>query len=272
MVNPYQPTSLSEALDLLAREPLVPYAGGTDLMVCPKRGSVYLFLNRIPELRQITEEEAWIRIGASCTFTDLLECDLTPGILKKAASLVAAPAIRNLGTVGGNICNGSPKADCALALVACDAQLRLASSTGERILPLSEFYLGSRKTALHPGELLTEILVSRSGLSNYYYEKVGTRGAMTIARVSFAAILEIVADRILRFSTAFGAIGDGFLQRKDLDAMLIGKTIREAQAIKASYLDAYDRAIVPISGRTSAEYRKFVCNNLLRDFLDQNGI
>lgn len=272
MVNPYQPTSLSEALDLLAREPLVPYAGGTDLMVRPQKGVDYLFLNRIPELRQITEEEAWIRIGASCTFTDLLECDLTPGILKKAASLVAAPAIRNLGTVGGNICNGSPKADCALALVACDAQLRLVSCSGERILPISEFYLGNRRTALRPDELLAEILVSRSGLERFYFEKVGTRRAMAIARVSFAAVLEIVEERILRCSTAFGAIGDGFLQRRDLDAMLIGKTLTEAKSIRRSYLDAYDRAIVPMAGRTSAEYRKMVCNNLLRDFLDQNGI
>lgn len=272
MVTQYQPASLEEALDLLARESLVPYAGGTDLMVHPKKGVEYLFLNRIPELRGIKEQGEWIRIGSTCTFTDLLESELTPGILKKAASLVAAPAIRNQGTVGGNVCNGSPKADCALALVACEARLRLVSCSGDRILPISEFYLGNRITALRPGELLTEILVNRKGLDNFYFEKVGTRRAMAIARVSFAAVLEIVEDRILRCSTAFGAISDGILQRNDLDAMLVGKTIQEAQTIKSSYLDAYDRAIVPVSGRTSAEYRKFVCNNLLRDFLDQNGI
>lgn len=272
MVNLYQPTSLTEAVEALARESLIPYAGGTDLMVRPQQDAAYLFLNRIPELQRITEDEEWVRIGATCTFTDLMEHPLTPGILKKAAGLVAAPAIRNLGTVGGNICNGSPKADCALALVAADAMLRLVNCAGERHLPLSEFYLGNRKTALRQGELLAEILVKRTGLDNYYFEKVGTRRAMAIARVSFAAVLEIVDDRVRCCSTAFGAIADGFLQRRDLDTMLVGKTRAQVKSIREQYLNAYDRAIVPISGRTSAEYRKLVSSNLLRDFLVQNGL
>lgn len=272
MVNEYQARSLQEALDILAAESVTPYGGGTDLMKKPDEKARYLFLNKVPEMKNIVMDTEYIRIGAGCTFTDVIESEMTPAILKEAAGLVAAPAIRNFGTVGGNICNGSPKADCALIFFVTDAQLRLVSKGGERIIPIAEFYLGRNRTALQKDELLVEILMNKTGLDHYYYKKVGARKALTMSRVSFAAILKVEDGKITQCMTAFGAVGDVILRRKEIDEMLIGRTIPEAKAIKENYLAAYDQAINPVQGRISGEYKKTVCLNLLGDFLDSNGI
>jgi len=272
MVNSYQPVSLKEALDILEKEAVIPYAGGTDLMIKPDENATYLFLNKVSEMKNIVEDKEYIRIGAACTFTDIIESKMTPNILKEAVSQIAAPAIRNLGTVGGNICNGSPKADSTLIFSVTDSKLRVVSSRGERLIPINEFYLGRKKTSLQKDELLVEILMKKTGLNNYYYKKVGARNALAISRVSFAAILKIEDGKINNCMTAFGAVSDVIIRRADIDAMLTGKTIDEARALKENYLAAYDKAIVPIRGRISAEYRKTVCMNLLRDFLESNGI
>lgn len=272
MVNSYQATSLKEALDIRTKEAVTPYAGGTDLMIESDENAAYLFLNKIPEMKNIIEDEEYIRIGASVTFTEILESKLAPEILKKAVAEIAAPAIRNLGTVGGNICNGSAKGDSSLVFFATGARLRIVSNRGERVIPITEFYLGRKKTTLEPEELLVEILMSRTGLNNYYYKKVGARNALAIARVSFAAIINLEEGKIHNCITAFGAVSDVIISRGDIDAMLIGKTIEEAKTVKEDYLAAYDKAIVPIRGRVSAEYRNTVCMNLLRDFLESNGI
>ncbi len=272
MVNAYRPATLEQALEILASHKVTPYAGGTDLMIAPEAEAAYLFLDRIPELKIIDEDDEYIHIGAGCTFTELLDHPLSPAILKDALILLAAPAIRNLATVGGNICNGSPKGDSTLVFYAADARLRLASSTGERVLPIAEFFLGRNKTARRTDELLVEIIMAKAGLDHYYYQKVGARNALAISRVAFAAVLSLAGDRIAVCRTAFGAVSDVIISRSDLDAMLIGQTIESARAVKAAYLAAYDQAIQPIKGRISAEYRKTVCMNLLRDFLTSNGI
>jgi len=272
MVNSYQAVSLKEALEIRATKTVIPYGGGTDLMLEPDENANYLFLAKVPEMKNIVDDSEYIRIGAACTFTDIMESELAPAILKKAVSQIAAPAIRNLGTVGGNICNGSPKADSALIFFATDAKLRLVSSRGERVLPITEFYLGRKNTSLQADELLVEILMKRTGLSNYYYKKVGARNALAISRVSFAAIFTINQGKIANCMTAFGAVSDVIIRRADIDDMFIGKTIDEAKNVKEEYLTAYAQAIVPIRGRISAEYRKAVCMNLLRDFLASNGI
>jgi len=77
---------------------------------------------------------------------------------------------------------------------------------------------------------------------------------------------------VSHLATAYGAVSDTVIRRPDIDALLVGKTIDEARATRPDFLRAYDEAIVPIRGRISAEYRKDVCMNLLRDFLDENGI
>ena len=272
MVNGYYPRSLTEALGFRASSDAVPYGGGTDLMINADPAAEYLFLNKVPEMKQITEDSRYIRIGAGCTFTELIAHPLTPAILKEAVSQIAAPAIRNFGTVGGNIGNGSAKADSALIFFVTDSVVRLMSSKSERLLPVKEFYTGRKKLALAPDELIVELLIPKTSLCSFYYKKVGARKAQAISRVCFAGLMNIADNRIIKCATAFGAVSEVVLRLDGIDAMLAGKTIEEAKILRPAYLKAFDQAIVPITGRISAEYRKDVCMNLLGDFLDSSGI
>ncbi len=272
MVNGYTPASLKEALEIRAAHDVIPYAGGTDLMIGEKRTGAYLFLNRVSELKRVFLEDGILHLGAGCTFTELIEHKMTPALLKEALRLIAAPAIRNEGTIGGNIANGSAKADSALVFFAADAKLKLASVSGERVLPIKEFYLGRKKLDLRGDELITEVLLPTRWLEHYYYQKVGARKALAISRVAFAGLMHIENDVIEHCATAFGAVSDVIIRREDIDAMLIGKTVVQARDAKGDYLGAFERAIVPIKGRVSAEYRKTVCLNLLNDFLVSFGI
>ena len=272
MVKSIFATSLEGALKARQNPGLIPYAGGTDLMVEGNEEAAYLFLNKVPQMKEIKTLETSLRIGATVTFTEIIQHKDTPEILKEACRQIAAPAIRNTGTVGGNIGNGSAKADSALIFMLLDATLRLASAKNERTLPLRAFYQGRKKLALRPDELIVEIIIPKFGLDNYYYHKVGARDALAISRLSFAGILQIEEGVITHFATAFGAIADTILCFEEIDKMFIGKTIASAKSIKKDYLENMNEAIVPIQGRVSMEYRKDVAMNLLKDFLETKGI
>lgn len=272
MVNGFAAASLEEALKIRNEQKVVPYGGGTDLMIQADEDVTYLFLHKVPEMKQITEDDRYIRIGASCTFTEVLASPLVPQIMRDAVAGIAAPAIRNVGTMGGNIGNGSAKADSVLIEFAADARLVLASVDGKRIVEIMDFYQGRKKLDLRDNELITEILLPKTGLDNYYYKKVGARNALAISRVSFAGIIQTDGDVIRHIAAAFGAVEGTVVRHKELEAMLEGKTLSEAEKLKADFLKAYEKAINPIRGRVSADYRKTVCMNLLGEFLTEKGI
>jgi len=264
--------SLQEALLLRKNPELIPYTGGTDLMIAERENAAYLFLHNVPEMKRITADDEYIRFGAACTFSEVIESPHTPEILREICLLIAAPAIRNVGSIGGNIANGSPKADSALIFMVTNSMLRLASADSERVIPIRQFYLGRKRLALAPDELIVEVLTPKYGIDNYYCEKVGARKALAISRVSFAGILDIRDGMIRNCAVAFGSVSDVIICVEEIDRMLIGKSVDEARDLKEAYINAYDKAIVPTSGRVGAEYRKDVCMNLLRDFLESNGI
>jgi len=269
MKNGFVPQTLAEALEIRRREPVTPYGGGTDLMVDEHRTGTYLFLHRVPELRQITQDDHYLRLGAACTFTQVSDHPATPPILKAAIARIAAPAIRNLGTVGGNIGNGSAKADSVLIFFALDAKLRLMNADGERIIPIRAFYKGRKALDLAADELIVEILLPRKTPEHYVYHKVGARAALAISRLSFAGLWSVEDGKITACATAFGAIDQVVVRLPEIDAMLIGVPVAELPAVGAQYLKAYGEQLNPIDGRISAVYRKTVCLNLLEDFLDQ---
>ena len=272
MVNGYTPASLREALELRSRLTVTPYAGGTDLMVRPRPDDCYLFLARVPELRHIAEDEQYLRIGAAVTFTEALEDERVPALMKEALSRIAAPAIRNAGTFGGNLANGSPKADSVLIEYVADAKIRLASLRGERLVDVASFYQGRKRLDLAPDELIVEVLLPRAGLERYVYQKVGGRSALAISRGSFAGVFAEEDGKITNIAAAFGAVADTVLRYRDIEGMLLGKTVDEARALRGEYLRAYEERMVLTTGRVSAEYRKRVCMNLLGGFLETFGI
>ena len=268
----YNPTNLQEALELRAAKKVIPYAGGTDLMVGNRDAADYLFLNGLRELKEIREDEDMIRIGAAVTFTEALENRLMPSIVKEALSQIASPAIRNAGTFGGNLGNGSAKADTVTVEYALDAKVRLLSVRGERLMDVDRFCLGKKRTDLREDELIAEILLPKTGSERYCYEKVGGRKALAISRVSFAGVFAEEDGRIKKLSAAFGAVADTVLRFKDLEMMLIGKTAEEAKMQKSLFLNMYAERLDLTEGRVSAEYRRTVCLNLLSAFLEKFGI
>ena len=272
MVNGYAPKTLLEALELRSKFDLVPYAGGTDLMVENRPDVSYLFLGKLDELKGISEDTEFVRIGAAVTYTEALASPIVPQLMKEAISRIAAPAIRNAGTFGGNLGNGSAKADSVLVEFVTGAKLKLLSVRGERIVDVEKFYLGRKKLDLAGDEIIAEILLPKAGIDDYYYKKVGGRNALAISRVSFAGILSIENGVITRFAAGFGAVADTVLRYRDLEAMLVGKSVDDAKAEKAALLKAYSERMVLTRGRVSAEYRKTVCMNLLSDFLTEKGI
>lgn len=266
MVNGYKPDTWMEALAIRAREQVVPYAGGTDLMVKNIPGAVYLFLNDIEEIKQIKDDGAYIRIGAAVTFTEALASDLIPPLMKEAISRIAAPAIRNAGTFGGNLGNGSDKADSVLAGFALDARVRLASSQGERIIPFDDFCVKRGVTNLKENELIAEILLPKEKCAlPYYYQKIGGRNALAISRVAFAGVYEVSGGVIQDISVT--VIGEGkFCRYRDVEAKMVGKTVEEVKANLDAYAGGFIDRMTFTRGRVSAEYRKTVVTNLLKDY------
>ena len=268
MVNGYSPKTLQEALEIRAEQQVIPYAGGTDLMVRRPEGASFLFLNNIGELRGITEDDEFIRIGAAVTFTEALHSELIPPLMKEAVSRIAAPAIRNAGTFGGNLGNASDKADSVLAAFALDAQIRLVSKSGERILPIEDFSLRRGVTALRPDELIAEILLPKDKCAlPYYYKKVGGRNALAISRVAFAGTYEVRGGIIRDISVTVIGGGGVFQRYRDIEASLIGKPADEIRSDPEPVVNAYSQRMTFSKGRVSAEYRRTVIMNLLRDFL-----
>ena len=217
-------------------------------------------------------EGEFIRIGEAVTVTEALANPDVPRLMKEAVSRIAAPAIRNAGTFGGNLGNGSAKADSVLIEFAADAKLRLVSRRGERVVDVDKFYLGRKKLDLAGDELIAEVLLPKQGLEQYSYEKVGGRNALAISRVSFAGVFASEDGKITNVAAAFGAVADTVLRYRDIEAALLGKTLAEAKAMKEDYLRAYAGRMALTQGRVSAEYRKNVCMNLLGDFLTKFGI
>ncbi|MCP2166543.1 FAD binding domain-containing protein [Goodfellowiella coeruleoviolacea] len=195
------PTSLAEALAAKARQPeAVPIAGGTDVMVelnfDQRRPSALLDLNRVAELSEWTVAGEHIRLGATVSYTRIIDELGTrlPG-LAMAARTVGSPQIRNRGSVGGNLGAASPAGDTHPVLLATDAVVEAVSVRGTRMIPASEFYLGVKRNALAADELIAAVHLPITSAPQQF-AKVGTRNAMVIAVCSVALALHPEQGRV----------------------------------------------------------------------------
>ena len=203
------PRSLDEALRLRAEvSGNRPIAGGTDVMVelnfDRTRPAAFLNLNEVDELRAWSREGDAVRLGAGLTYTEVERslAELMPA-LAEASRTVGSPQIRNRGTLGGNLATGSPAGDALPPLLAEEADVELASVRGRRSLPLAEFLVGPKKTALADDELIVSVLVRPSGAPQTFM-KVGTRNAMVIAVCSLAVVADRERDEV---RAAIGSAG-----------------------------------------------------------------
>ena len=247
----YVPQSVEEAIGLLAEHgpTILVMAGGTIAMPLINEG--ISLPEKVMGLRQaglsyVSRSNGTVQIGAATTLTQMLTQEEIP-LLGQAACHVGGWAIRNMGTVGGNLFAPPPSGDFAVALLALDAQVKLVGEDGERALPLSEFYTGFMTTALEPGELVTEILVPvPKGVT--VYVKYGRRQANTPAIVSVAAHLVFDGEKVKDARLALNAVGPHPLRAAKAEAVLVGSTldemgISEAAAVAAGECEPFTDAI-----------------------------
>jgi CO/xanthine dehydrogenase FAD-binding subunit len=274
------PASLSEALDVLARDQGVwqPFAGGTDLMVLLEAGKLphrnYLNIWNLSELRGIEISDSHVTLGALTTYTEIQDNETLRAefpMLCQAASETGGLAIQNRGTLGGNIVNASPAADSPPALLTYDAELDLVSVKGARTIPYHSFHTGYKKMNIRGEELLRAIRLPRvtkeAGLT-HYYRKVGTRKAQAISKICFAGLARMNAEQIADVRIALGSVAPIPIRCVQTENALRQQTINaETLAAARSALSA---EIAPIDDlRSTRDYRLRVSLNLLKDFLQQ---
>lgn len=273
-----RPAKLSDALALLAAdERPLPIAGGTDLYVGindgKPRASRYLDLSLLSkELRGMTLSKAGLRIGALTTYTDLRrskEVKRFAPVLADVARDVGAIAIQNRGTIGGSLGNASPASDPAPVLMALDAHVEAASTQGTRTIPMGELFVGYRKTALRPDELITGVLVPRSSVEGWkiWYRKVGTRRAQAISKVVVCGAVLLGKRNVVEGARiAWGSLAATTVRSRAAEAALLGAPL-EARTIVAAQ-NALSRDVTPIDDvRSTADYRMQVARNLLASML-----
>lgn len=269
-VDIVQPRDLAEAVRLTA-EGGQPLAGGTDLFVRLEKGIArprfLVYVGELPALRALHGTEAALEIGAAVTHAEILASPAIARvpIMGLALRTIGSPALRHMGTLGGNLANASPAGDGLVPLYLLDAQVNVVGPDGERSLPVAEFVLGPGKTALQAGELIRSVTVPfPTDGAQAYFRKVGRRRALVIAVASLGALLWIEEGRIQDVRLALGSVAPTVLRPREVEGALVGRPLT-ADAL-SEVRDALSAAVEPISDlRASADYRRRVVGNLLLD-------
>ncbi len=268
-----EPGSLDAALALMAEavDRPIPLAGGTNLLVdLRNRGKAtgrLAWLGRIPELHRLDVTEDRVVLGARTTITDLLrraELEAAGPSLVQSARVFAGHMIRNAATVGGNVCYGSPAADMVPPLLSLDAELTLASRSGERTMPLQDFFAGYKATDRRPDEILTTIAWPRppAGSANMFH-KLGLRKGDAITVIGVAVTIAVDNGRCSLARVALGAVAPTVLRAKAAERTLEGERLTPAVIAEAARLAA--EACRPIDDlRASADYRRHTAEVLVR--------
>ena len=277
MVDGYFPSTFEEALKILNEKDVIIYAGGTDLMVrnknamslLPSFSNDLLYIGDLIELKEIKESVDKLVIGATCSLSSLLRQKEIPEILKESIRQIASPAIRNMGTLGGNICNASPAGDTLPVLYGLDAKLKLTSKNSSREVNIEDFILGPRKTLLKKNEILESIIIPKAELNKIYYQKVGARKASAISKLSFVGLAQIKDEKITDIRITLGSVAPKIVRIKEAEDVLVGCNLKDLEGKLGDIKEMYSKKIVPIDDqRSTAVYRKTVALRLIQYFLN----
>ena len=258
-VSYLRPKDLAHALRLYAETPECrPLAGGTDVMVMLQartiRPRALLDLWSLKELKGIRMVDGTLEIGAAESYTHIMQSTLVrqhlPALVE-AAQTIGAAQIQNRGTLGGNLANASPAGDTLPVMLAADAVV----VTDRRVIPVSDFFTGYRKTSLQLDEVIVAVRFPLDG-RHVLFRKVGTRQAQAISKVVMAVCLK--PARI-----GLGSVAEVPIRAQRAEAAL-------ARGDLAGTVAAIDADIRPIDDvRSTAEYRRQVTRNVLRRLLEQ---
>ncbi|MCL4514510.1 MAG: xanthine dehydrogenase family protein subunit M [Firmicutes bacterium] len=268
----YRPRTLSEAIKLLSETGAAALAGGTDLLVNIRSGKespqVVVDLKDLPELHGIHLEGDKVWLGALTTMGEIVNAAAFRGplgILSEAASVVGCCEIRRRATVGGNICNASPGADTAPALLALEAEAAIRGPGGARSMPLPAFYLGPGRTALGPGEILSGFFIPRppEGSRGTYLRRTRVKG-MDLAGIGLAAlVIPGHGKRNHEVRLALGAVAPTPVRAREAEILLQDQVVDALSLTRAK--EVLRRSISPraTSLRASPEYKREMAGVLL---------
>ncbi|MBA3877533.1 MAG: hypothetical protein C0498_11495 [Anaerolinea sp.] len=274
------PSRLSEAYALLAAGPIVPIAGGTDIMVritgelgpLPER---MLDLSRLDALEGVALELGTLVLGARTTYTEIRRsalCREHLPALVGAAATVGAVQIQNRGTLGGNIATASPAGDTLPVLLATDAEIVVGSHRGERIVPAVAFFPAYRRTALAPDELILRVRIPLLTGREVRFRKVGTRRAQAISKVVMAVSWRSHGKTAgwSDVRVALGSVAATPIRAAGAEAVLEGaRPTPETADAAAEALAAELRPIDDV--RSTAEYRRVVSARILHRIVRDAG-
>ena len=248
----YQAKSVQDAVKLRLAHPEADIiAGGSDVLVQMREGKragkSLISIQTLDEIRGVKlEDDGTIRIGSLTSFSHITRDPIIQkyiNVLGEAVDQVGGPQIRNIGTIGGNTCNGVTSADSASTLFAWDAIVELTGPDGIRRLPISEFYIRAGKVDIREGEIQTAILISKESYEDTcgHYIKYAMRNAMDIATLGTSVNVRLSADKktVLRARVAFGVAGPIPLRAVTAESLAAGQPVsmelaeRFAQAVKA---------------------------------------
>jgi carbon-monoxide dehydrogenase medium subunit len=268
------PGSVDECLQILAKRgpDTKVVAGGTDLLPQLKNGVLkpgwVVDLSAVAELRTISDApDGGLRIGASVTAREL-ELDARVrsrfAALAESAAMVGSVQVRNLATLGGNLCNAAPSADMAPPLLALDAEAVIAGPSGQRRVSMASFFLGVRRTVLAPGELLLEIVVPAQGAhSGGNYLRHTPRRELDIAVVGVASQVTLAGGKCTTARIALAAVAPVPLRATEAEQALVGQPLTPQQIERAA--DLASGAARPIDDhRGSIEFRNHLVRVLTR--------
>lgn len=270
----FEPTSLIEAMELLSAH--APHsrilAGGTDVVVQLRRlgthDAVLVNLKHIPELTGVRQlPNGWLQIGALTTVSEL-ESPHGPALaaLTEACHVLGPRSVRNLATIGGNICRASPASDLCSPLIVLGARLVIAGKEGERCMPVEHFFKAPGKNALLPDEILTAIHLPPQEFSCGAYRKSGRTCGSDCAQAGAAVLVQLEAGTIARARICLTAVGPTPLRATAAETLLCGHAPTPERLRNVA--DRAAEEARPITDfRASAAYRRDLIRTLVVDAL-----
>lgn len=272
----FRPHNLSELNELLKNNTLTVIAGGTDFYparVGKALDENILDITAVPELSGVQKTDDGWSIGAATRWSEIVGSDLPPQFdgLKAAAREVGGRQIQNSGTLGGNLCNASPAADGVPALLALKASAEIAGPQGSRNLPLSDFILGNRRTAMQAGEILKAIHIPDidTDFSRSDFLKLGSRKYLVISLVMVSGVLGWSNDGIIQeCRISVGACSEVAQRLHALEDALIGSSLDSD--LRAKLEDSHLDPLSPIDDvRASGDYRQEAAKTLVERLLKE---
>ena len=270
----YEAESVSHAIELLTAHPEARIiAGGSDVLIQMREGRLagceLVSIYGLDELRGISmDEDGTIRILPLTSFSHITRHPIIQehiNVLGEAVDMVGGPQIRNIGTIGGNTCNGVTSADSASTLHAYDAIMEITGPNGVRQLPIREFYIKAGKVALEHNELLTAILIRRESYEGYkgHYIKYAMRNAMDIATTGCSVNVKLSADKktIQHARIAYGVAAPVPMRAMSPEAAASGKPV-SMETVQAFGEAALQDVNPRTSWRATKEFRLHLAKEL----------